>query len=455
MTRKVVVIGAGISGLTTAYLLKQKGYDVTVLEKKAEVGGMIKTYSEMGFLFDKGACSALEITPLISKFVDELNLHEQFIYAKKAANKKYILRNNSLHALPLSPSAILKSKLFSTKAKIRLLAEPFIGKSQNAYYQSVAEFAARRLGKEILDYVINPLVGETYAGNPESLSVKSSFPLLFDLEEKYGSLIIGTIKSLRELKLESENSRQGGKMFSFKNGMIVLPNALAKNLGKSIVNKAEVKKVEKVENNYKIIFTHQDEVLSLLANIVISSVPSFTAADFFGHFDEELKKHLHDIQYPPLLVHFLVYKKSDIQQPLDAYGFLVPSKEKKSFHAAIWNSTIFPNRTADEFASFTLFIGGARDREIFSLDKELLFTKIRGEFETLMKISGEPVYSSYKFWSKAIPQYTIGYIEHEKYFDNFEKKFPGLFLVGNYRGGISIGECIKNSERTVAKVSAM
>jgi len=446
MKKKIVVIGAGISGLAVAYLLKQKGYDVTVLEKNSEVGGSLETSYENGFLFDRGSTSALETTPLIAKFVEELNLHDQLVYTNKEANKRYILRNSTLHALPMSPSALLKSKLFSPQAKLRLLAEPFIGRSKDGYYQSVAEFVTKRLGREFLDYAINPLAAEVYAGNPESLSVKSAFPNLYALEEKYGGLIIGTFKSIKERKQLAEKSKHSAKMFSFKDGMMVLPKALAKYLGSNLMLQAEVTNIEKQDNGYSLSIMHKDENISISADTIISAVPAFNAADFLGNFDEGLKKHLLDIYYPPVLVQYLVYRKEDVKQPLDGFGFLIPSKERKSFLGAIWNSVIFPNRSSEDTASFTLFIGGARDPEIFSLDKELLFMKIRGEFETLMKISGEPVFSSYKFWPKAIPQYNIGYVEHENYFDEFEKKFPRIILSGNYRGGISIGDCIKNAE---------
>jgi protoporphyrinogen/coproporphyrinogen III oxidase len=451
MKKKIVVIGAGISGLAAAYLLKQKGYDVTVLEKKSEVGGSLETSYENGFLFDRGSTSALETTPLIAKFVEELNLHDQLVYTNKEANKRYILRNNTLLALPMSPSALLKSKLFSPQAKLRLFAEPFISRSKDGYYQSVAEFITKRLGREFLDYAINPLAAEVYAGNPESLSVKSAFPNLYALEEKYGGLIIGTFKSIKERKQLAEKSKQSAKMFSFRDGMIVLPKALAKYLGTNLMLQAEVKKIEEQDNGYSLSITHKDEDISISVDTIISTVPAFNAADLLCNFDEELKKHLLDIYYPPVLVQYLAYKKEDVKQPLDGFGFLIPSKEKKSFLGSIWSSVIFPNRSSEDTTSFTLFIGGARDPEIFSLDKELLFMKIRGEFETLMKISGEPVFSSYKFWSKAIPQYNIGYIEHENYFDTFEKKFPGIILSGNYRGGISVGDCIKNSELVAEK----
>ncbi|MCZ7615365.1 MAG: protoporphyrinogen oxidase [Ignavibacteriaceae bacterium] len=198
--KKIVIIGAGISGLTTAYLLFKEGYDVIVLEQKDKVGGSIETVSADGFLFDRGPNSGLETTPLIQQLVKDLNLEDQFVYANREGNKRYILRNGQLHALPMSPPAFFKTELFSGKAKLRLFAEPFIGRSKDGYYQSIAEFVTRRLGKEFLDYAINPFVAGVYAGRPEDLSVKSAFPKLYALEEEYGGLIMGTIKSIRKRK---------------------------------------------------------------------------------------------------------------------------------------------------------------------------------------------------------------------------------------------------------------
>ncbi|MDO8549599.1 MAG: protoporphyrinogen oxidase, partial [Ignavibacteria bacterium] len=228
---KIVIIGAGISGLTTAYLLNKLGYDVTILEKKKAPGGSIETVVENGFLFDKGPNSALETHPLIGQLIEELDLSEQLVYASKEANKRYILKNNLLHALPMSPPAFFKTKLFSPAAKLRLMAEPFMGKSKDGYYQSISEFVKRRLGKEFLDYAINPFVAGVYAGNPDELSVKSAFPKLYELEEKYGGLIVGAIRSIKERKKRAEKSKQNAKMLSFKDGMQVLPKAISKHLG--------------------------------------------------------------------------------------------------------------------------------------------------------------------------------------------------------------------------------
>jgi oxygen-dependent protoporphyrinogen oxidase len=450
---KTVIIGAGISGLTTAFLLNKLGCDVTVLEKKKEPGGSIETVFEKGFLFDKGPNSALETHPLIGKMIDELNLKDQLVYANKEANKRYILKNNRLHALPMSPTAFLKTRLFSPAAKLRLLAEPFIGRSKDGYYQSISEFVTRRLGKEFLDYAINPFVAGVYAGNPEELSVKSAFPKLYELEEKYGGLIVGTIRSIRERKRRAEKSKQSAKMLSFKDGMQVLPKAIARHLSGKVKFQSDVTSIKKIIGGYQINFTLEGEQQSLNCDKILSTVPAYIASNLFAHFDEKLPKHLNEIYYPPVLVLFLVYKKEFIRRPLDGFGFLIPSKEKKSFLGAIWSSVIFPNRSDDSTAVFTLFAGGARNPEIGSIDKEILIGKVKKEFEEIMKISGEPELQTYKYWSKAIPQYNIGYIEHEKYFDEFEKNNPGLLLSGNYRGGISVGDCIKNAKEVADKVT--
>jgi len=454
--KKVIVLGAGISGLTTAYLLHQDGYDVTVLEKNDRVGGSIETVVENGLLFDRGPNSALETTPLIAKLVEELNLTDQFVYANKKGNKRYILRNNQLHALPISPPALIKSGLFSGKAKLRLMKEPFIGKSQDGYYQSIAEFVTRRLGQEFLDYVINPFVAGVYAGNPEDLSIKSAFPKLYALEEEYGGLIVGTIRSIRKRKKRKEKSKQSAKMISFKDGMKVLPKAIANHLGGRVKLNAEVFSIKKTaDENYGVTYKEGDQSLTLLTDIVLSTIPAYNAAELLGHFDDRLKKYLNDVYYPPVLVLYLAYNKNDVGQPLDGFGFLVPSKEEKSFLGAIWSSVIFPNRADDNIATFTLFVGGSRNPGFIYDNEEELIKTVRLEFEELMNIKREPLHLAKRFWEKAIPQYTIGYVESENYFDHFEKDNKGIFLSGNYRGGISVGDCITNAELVLNKIKSI
>jgi oxygen-dependent protoporphyrinogen oxidase len=454
MNNKVVLLGAGISGLTAAYLLDKEGYNVTVLEKRNSVGGSIDSLSEKGYMFDRGPNSGLETTPMIQQIVNELNLQDQFVYANRKGNKRYILRDSVLHPLPMNPISFFKSKLFSRSGKLRLFAEPLIGRSKDGYYQSISDFVKRRLGKEFLDYAINPFVAGVYAGNPEDLSVKSAFPKLYDLEEKYGGLIVGTFKSIKERKNRPEVAKQSAKMFSFVNGMQVFPETIAQKLGDKVHLNSEVTSVEKVSSGYKINYNYTGNPVTINCNYLVSTVPAYIASEILCPLDKNVADHLNKVYYPPVLVLYLAYDSKDVGRPLDGFGFLIPAKEKKSFLGAIWSSVLFPNRAPEDKAAFTLFIGGARDPDVGSYDKDLLFKRVRNEFETLMKINTDPVYISYKFWPKAIPQYNIGYIEHENSFVKFEKENTGLVLAGNFRDGISVGDCIKSAEKILNKIKA-
>lgn len=446
MDKKIVIIGAGITGLATAHWLKKDGYEVTIIEANAEVGGSMISEKENGYLIDYGPNSGLETSPLIKTLVDDLNIQDKFIYANKAGNKRYILRNNKLHVLPTSPKDFLSTKLFSTKAKLRLGLEPFIGKSKDGYYQSISEFVTRRLGSEFLDYAINPFVAGVYAGNPDKLSVKSAFPKLYRLEEIYGGLVKGTIKGARERKKSGEESKQSAAMFSFTDGMVTLPKALHSEFGDNVMLNSTVTSVDKLDEKYLITFEYNASSSTLEADLIISTAPSYITSTIFNNIDSKLGDHLNNLYYPPVMVLYLGYDKKHISQPLDGFGFLIPSKEKKNFLGALWSSVIFNDRAPEDKASFTLFVGGARSPELFRDDNKKLIDKVIKEFESLMGITGKHEFIKSMFWDKAIPQYNIGYVEHENYFKQFEESNPGIILAGNYVGGISVGDCIKSSE---------
>jgi len=450
--KKVTILGAGISGLATAYWLQKDGYDVYVIEQKGEAGGTMETFFQEKFLIDYGPNSGLETTPLIRKLADEIGIADEMIYANESSNKRYILKHDELHPLPTSPRAFLKTKLFSTKAKFRVIAEPFIGKSNDGYYQSIAQFVKRRLGQEFLDYAIDPFVSGVFAGDPEKLSVKSAFPKLYRLEEIYGGLVKGMIKGARERKKRAEQSKQNAKMFSFKSGMQSFPKAIEQKMNNKIYFNCSVTNVKRNDFGWIIEYQKDNNTFDMNSDIVISTLPVDFAATVFYNLDKEFQKHSSEIYYPPVMVLYLGFKKKDIGQTLDGFGFLIPSKEKRSFLGAIWSSIIFPNRCDENMAAFTLFIGGARAPHLFEIEKEKLFNQVLHEFKSIMKIIADPIFIKERFWTKAIPQYNIGYIEHEDYFDKFEKNNPGIFISGNFRGGISVGDCVKNSEVVFHKI---
>ncbi len=450
--KSVVIVGAGISGLTTAYWLNKDGFDVKILESKSDAGGAMETIREKGFLVDFGPNSGLETTPLIRKIVDEVGLSNEMIYANDSSNKRYILKNGELHALPTSLPAFIRTKLFSPKAKFRVLAEPFIGKSDDGYYQSIAQFVRRRLGQEFLDYAIDPFVSGVFAGDPHKLSVKSAFPKLYRLEEVYGGLVKGLIKGAKERKKRAEQSKQSAKMFSFINGMQTFPKAIASKLSDKIVYECKVQSIELRDNKWRLKYDKNGKIEEINSDYILSTIPVQNAAKVFSGLDNNFQQHSDNIYYPPVMVLYLGFNKKEIGKNLDGFGYLIPSKEKKSFLGAIWTSTIFPNRCDDDKAAFTLFIGGARSPYLFDIEKEKLLGKVLSEFKNIMQIKTDPVFIKERMWQRAIPQYNLGYIEHENYFDNFEKENPGIFISGNFRGGISVGDCVKNSEIVFNKI---
>lgn len=452
--KKITILGAGISGLATAHWLEKEGYEVTIIEKASQPGGAMSTKIVGDYLIDFGPNSGLETTPKIKELVDDVNLSNEMIYANQQGNKRYILKNNNLFALPTSPGKFLGTKLFSTSAKLRLMKEPFIGKSEDGYYQSISEFVERRLGKEFLDNAIDPFVSGVFAGDPTKLSVKSAFPKLYRLEEIYGGLIKGMIKGAKERKKRNEDSKQNAKMFSFLNGMQSFPTAIANNLKGNIYYNAELQSIASENNKHSVTIKYKGTIETLESDVLLSTIPAHVLSKYTRTIDKKLSEHLDNIFYPPVLVLFVGYKKEDIKQNLDGFGFLIPSKEKKNLLGAIWSSTIFKNRASQDKAAFTIFIGGARHPNFIASEVDSRINNALKEFHDVMGITSKPDIIEYKFWEKAIPQYNIGYIEHERYFDQFEKENPGIFLSGNYRGGISVGDCIKSSFNNFEKINS-
>ena len=234
----VAVIGAGISGLSTAHYLARLGHDVQIIEKSDRTGGTIETEKVDGFLIDYGPISALDTSPLLGEMFDHLGIASSLEYASAKAKSRYIVRDGRLHALPTNPGAFIRTGLFSGSAKLGLLREPFVRPGDPNDDESLAEFVKRRLGREFLDYAINPFVSGVYAGVPERLSARASFPKLYELEQRYGSLIKGAIKGRRQRRQRGDKSKVAARMFSFRDGMQTVVDALSAELSGRIVTGA-------------------------------------------------------------------------------------------------------------------------------------------------------------------------------------------------------------------------
>ncbi len=452
----VIIIGAGISGLTAAFWAQRAGWDVTVLEAAPVPGGTMRTVLEGGWLVETGPNSALETTPIFKEMFSELGIEAERRYANDESNKRYVLRDGALHPIPMSPGAFLSTRLWSTSGKLRLLKEPLIGRGTKE--ETIAEFVERRLGREILDYGINPFVAGVFAGNPEELSVRAAFPKLYALEEKYGGLIKGMMKGARERKQRAEVAKDRARMFSFAMGMQTFPEAIARGLGERVRYRMEVKSIEHHASadsagSRFLVRTTGGEILE--GDAVVVGVPAYAAADLLRPLAPELSTMLGNVYYPPVAEVHLGFRRDQCGCSLDGFGYLIPAREKRKILGTIWSSVIFPGRAPAGHIALTTFVGGSRQPEVLEADDTELQNIVLKELGAIMNVSGEPVFSRIYRWDRAIPQYNVGYQRVIDAIEQLERDRRGLFICSNYRGGIAVGDCVMNGKKTAERISAL
>lgn len=451
--KKVIIIGGGISGLTAAFWLKKSGVNITLLEKNSFVGGSIRTDHKEGYLIEYGPNSSLETTPLINKLLEDLNISDEKIYATEESNKRYILRDGKLHPLPMGPGSFIRTKLFSASAKLRLFKEPFIGSKSNET-ETLADFTRRRLGDEFLDYAINPFVAGVFAGDPENLNVKTAFPKLYELEQNYGSLIWGSVKSARARKKSREKSKQFAKTFSFKNGMQTLTDALYHELKDDVVLNADVKEIRTTAPNgtaVKNIVTYSDrgKIKTEQTDALVFAVPAYAAASMMRTLDESLSQTLSNVYYPPVNVVYTGFSTSDIKFNLDGFGYLIPAKEKKGILGSLWNSVLFPGRAPEGHCAITSFVGGSRSPELTDLNDDQLLDMTLKDLDSILGLKDEPDFAIFARWKRAIPQYQKEYASVFKQIESFHEANKSIRICSNYYRGISVSDCIKSADATV------
>jgi len=335
------------------------------------------------------------------------------------------------------------------------LKEPFIGRAEKE--ESVAEFVQRRLGREFLDYAIDPFVAGVFAGTTERLSVRSAFPKLYALEEQYGGLVKGTIKGAQERRKRAEKAKDRAETFSFISGMQTLPLAIGKSLGKTILFNAKATGIRDLTSTreepsdepdarrYLVEYLHNGKEEEIEADVVVFAIPAHDAAPIIKSLSGETAHVLSSINYSPVISIFLGMRQEDIGRKLDGFGFLIPSKEKRKILGCLWTSCLFRNRAPVGFVALNVFIGGARQPELTGLNDEQIIQITLDELKSIMQCSGKPVYLNITRWHKSIPQYEIGYQQKIETFTRFEESHPGVVLAGNYRGGIAVGDCVKNA----------
>ncbi len=460
-----VVVGAGLTGLAAAWGLARSGRRVAVLEAAPGVGGAVATWQEQtpdgDWLFELGPNTVVEKGTGLSLLIAEAGLAEERLVAAPAGRRRYVWQGGALVPLPASPPALLTTPLFSARAKLRLLREPWIRRASDDSEESIADFVRRRLGPEVLDYAVGPFVSGVWAGDPARLSLPWTLPALAALERDHGSLLCGLLARKRaasrtgasHLRTEAGTGAShlnpspggaAGALVSFRRGLAELPRALAAGLDVRIATPVlDVRQAETRQGPGFAVATASGDVL---ARHLVLTVDAAAAAGLLAAATAGAALPLAEIPYAPVAVAALGFRRDDVGHPLDGFGFLAPRRRDPDalrILGCLFPSQLFPGRAPAGHVALSAFAGGRTDPEITTWDDALLLAAVLADLRRALGLRGEPVVTRLHRWPRAIPQYELGHGRFADLARGLEARLPGLHLAGSWLGGVAVPDCVE------------
>ena len=443
MKKDIVVIGAGITGMTCAYELHRKGKDIQILECQNRIGGQISTQKIGNFTFESGPNTGVLKHPEVAELFEQLGDACTLETARESSKRRLVWKGDKFHALPSSLATALKTPLFTWYDKFRILGEPW-RKKGNDPYESVASLAERRLGKSYVQYGVDPFLSGVFAGDPYKLPVRLALPKLYNLEQEYGSFIKGSIAKAKIPKTERDR-KATKKVFSAKGGFSNLVNALANAIGnENITTGAQGITINPEGEGWLITYQKDGVQQQIHASKVVTTCGAYSLPELLPFVDAETMKDLSNLYYAPVVQVGVGMNDCGNNQWL-AFGGLVPSREKKQILGILFPSACFEGRCPERGAAMAYFIGGARHPEMLK--------KTDAEFETLvndylcemLKFPAGTKADEIRVFrhERAIPQYEASSDARFAAVDKLQKQYPTLRIAGNLRDGIGIGDRIK------------
>jgi oxygen-dependent protoporphyrinogen oxidase len=457
---EVVVLGAGISGLTLAWRLRQSSAQVLLAEASSRVGGCISTQSKDGYRWEEGP-NSFTPTPALLNLIAEVGLTDQLALAD-AKLPRYIYWERELLPVPLSPAAALSSRLLSVGGKLRAL-QGLLGfvPPPPGHEETVRQFFQRQLGSEVAERLVEPFTSGVYAGDPDQLSAVAAFPRVAGLEERYGSLFAGALQALRQRPQPSPVAIQPppkrGQLGNLRQGLQQLPEALAQKLGDSLRLGWRAVQLKREGELYWVGFETPEGSRWAAARQVVLAIPAYEAAALLQGLNPPASQLLAEIPYPPVVVVALAYPQEALPQPLRGFGHLIPRSQGLRTLGTIWASCLFPERAPQGYHSFLSFLGGATDAALArrqgippipTLSPEERAQIAHAELsQVLLTCRVEPIYLGERLWPRAIPQYTLGHRQRIAQVQaHLASQTPGIWVCANYLDGVALGDCVRRAE---------
>jgi oxygen-dependent protoporphyrinogen oxidase len=456
--RRIVVIGGGISGLAAANRLVElnPSLDLTLIEASDRLGGTLQTDEHEGFLLERGPDSFISEKPEAVALAKRLGLESRLIETNPDHRRSFIVRNGRLRPVPegfqlLAPSRIwpfLTTDIFSVMGKARMAADLVLPRrtTNGVADESLSSFVRRRLGREALERMAQPMIGGIYTADPETLSLRATLPRFLDMERDHRSLILAM---LRKGRAEKGTSGARYSLFlSFDRGMEVLVRALGK---------CEVRlntRVVAIERDQETrIRTDQGD--TIYADGIVLAVPAYIAGQLLTEINQPLASQLNRINYASTATINLAYRRDAIRHSLDGFGFVVPFVEKRSLIACTFSSVKFPGRAPENQVLLRAFVGGALQPDMFALDESQMLERVESDLRELLGITRKPLFAKVSKWERSMPQYEVGHLERVAAIENELAQLPNLQLAGNAYRGAGIPDCIRSGETAAERLISL
>lgn len=437
--KKICILGGGLSGLSTAWKKKKEGHDITLIESGPQIGGVLQSEKKDGYLLDYSANTLSLRNQHTTDTLEKMGVLTHALDANPKANKRFIVRNQKLVALPLNFKSFISSPFLSFKGKLRMAMEPFLSKGNQDGVESVASFISRRLGQEALDYCGNPFISGIYASAPETLNLANAFPALYEMEQQHRSLFIGMLKSRGSKKTKT-------RLLSFPEGMQQLGFLIQNNLKpEEVLTNESVLSVTRLAKGWKVQSQNPaGNISEFVCDEVISTIPVDQISNIsWGNIKGREKfNDLTKVTYFPLSMVFLGMKKESIEHNLDGFGFLVPQKENLSILGTLFSSTLFENRAPKGNILLTTFVGGERMPDLALASEKQIYDAVERDLSKLLGMKNKPDFRHIKRWKKSIPLPDLKMRFRVQAANELSLLNPGLQFSGSAFSGVSLPNCI-------------
>lgn len=453
MTTRVAVIGGGITGLAAAHRLSElaaaagQSIELRLYEGAPRAGGVIATECADGYVLELGPDSFLSEKPAALRLCERLDLTERLVGTQEEFRRTYVVRDGRLHPLPdgfllMAPTRfwpLITTPLFSWPGKLRMALDLVLPRGPGGD-QSLTDFVTRRLGREALDRVAQPLVGGIYTADPATLSLAATMPRFLEMERNQRSVVRAMWRQQRQAARREGSGARWSLFLSFDGGLQCLVDALVDRLPPGTVRyNTRIDALARDANGGWQLADGE------IADAVVVAAPAPAAAALLRGIDAPLASDLAAIPYASSATVTVAYRREDVPHPLDGFGFVVPHVERRPLLAGTFSSLKYPGRAPDGTVLVRAFVGGALQPELVELSDAALLRTVREELATLIGVRTEPLLSRIARWRQAMPQYQVGHLDRIARIRQRAKAL-GLHLAGNAYDGVGIPDCIRSGE---------